>query len=66
MSIEMTTKSHVDMNKDEQSHTANTPLTEPKRKIYPEMNARFAGGFIWLGLAFIVIVFLVQHFSGYS
>jgi hypothetical protein len=62
----MTTKPHIEMNKDEQSQTSNGPLTEPKRKIYPEMNARFTGGLVWLGIAFVVIVFLVQHFSGYS
>jgi hypothetical protein len=66
MSIEMTTKPHVDMNKDEQSHISNAPLTEPRRKIYPEVNARFTGVLAWLGLAFVVMVFLVQHFSGYS
>ena len=40
--------------------------TPPKRAIYPQMNAKFQGMLIWLGLAFVVMVFLVQHFSGYS
>lgn len=62
----MMTKPQVDMNKDEQSHTPNASLAEPERKIYPEVNARFKEVLIWLGLAFVVMVFLVQHFSGYS
>ncbi|MEQ1559821.1 MAG: hypothetical protein ABL933_12890 [Methyloglobulus sp.] len=45
-----------------------TVITPPQSKpqIYPDMNDRFKGAVIWLGLAFVVMVFLVQHFSGYS
>jgi hypothetical protein len=50
----------------EESQGSVTPLPESKREIYPQVNDRFKGAVIWLGLAFIVMVFLVQQFSGYS
>lgn len=41
-----------------------TALT--KRAIYPEVNDRMKGACIWLGLVFVVLVVLMQQFSGYS
>lgn len=37
-----------------------------KRAIYPEVNDRVKGVCIWLGLGFVVLVVLMQQFSGYS
>lgn len=37
-----------------------------KRAIYPEVNDRIKGACIWLGLVFVVLVVLMQQFSGYS
>jgi hypothetical protein len=51
---------------DEESNTLITPSTQTKQEIYPEVNGRLKGMIIWLGLGFIVVVFLVQHYSGYN
>ncbi len=55
----------INKTEDEELQTLKIP-PQPKREIYPEVNDRVKGAFIWLGLAFVVMVFLVQHFSGYS
>jgi hypothetical protein len=44
----------------------DTPIAQSKRKVYPEVSNRLSASVIWLGITFIVIVFVVQHFSGYS
>jgi hypothetical protein len=64
----MTTKPDIAMNETEAETTQNlnSPTAQPKRIIYPEASNRFSGIVIWLGLGFVVMVFLVQHFSGYS
>jgi hypothetical protein len=36
-----------------------------KREIYPEINDKYKGLVIWLGLCFVVIVVIMQQFSGY-
>lgn len=36
-----------------------------KREIYPEVSDKYKGLVIWLGLAFVVIVVIMQQFSGY-
>lgn len=61
----MATKPEIDTNKDEKSYAANTP-PQAKLDVYPEMSGRLKGMIIWLGLAFVVVVFLVQHYSGYN
>jgi hypothetical protein len=61
----MTTKPDRDANNTEASHPVNTP-PQAQQDIYPEVNGRFKGMIIWLGLAFVVMVFLVQHYSGYN
>jgi hypothetical protein len=50
----------------EESQSQSPDVLQGKREIYPEVNDRFKGTVLWLGLGFIVLVFLVQHFSGYS
>jgi hypothetical protein len=50
----------------EESNTLITPSRQTKQEIYPEVSGRFKGMIIWLGLAFVVMVFLVQHYSGYN
>ncbi len=65
----MTTKPSIDINKteDEESQPLNASVLDvPKRKLYPEMNDRFKGVVIWLGLGFVAMVVLIQQFSGYS
>jgi hypothetical protein len=64
----MKTKLNITTNKaeDEELHTLTTLPPQPKREIYPEANDRFKGVFLWLGFAFVVMVFWVQHFSGYA
>jgi hypothetical protein len=64
----MTTKPNESkkLAENEESHALIAPSTQSKREIYPEVNDRLKGMLIWLGLAFVVMVFLVQHFSGYS
>ncbi|MEQ1739919.1 MAG: hypothetical protein ABL884_08430 [Methyloglobulus sp.] len=66
----MTTRPELDTNKDEgegeECQTQITPPTQPKREVYPEVNGRFMGAILWLGLAFVVMVLLLQNFSGYS
>lgn len=63
--IDMTTKPDIDTNKAEESQTFSTQ-PQAKQEIYPEVSGRFKGLVIWLGLGFIVAVFLVQHYSGYN
>jgi len=46
------------------AETLRNPET-PKREIYPEISDKFKGLVIWLGLAFVVIVLILQQFSGY-
>lgn len=36
-----------------------------KREIYPEVSDKYKGLMIWLGIAFVVIVVVLQQFSGY-
>jgi hypothetical protein len=36
-----------------------------KRQIYPEVSDKFQGLAIWLGLGFVVVVVILQQFSGY-
>jgi hypothetical protein len=64
----MTTRPELVTNKNEseESQTPITPLQQPKRDVYPEVNGRFMGTILWLGLAFVVMVLLLQYFSGYS
>jgi hypothetical protein len=50
----------------EGSQTSFSESPEIKREIYPQINERFKGVVIWLGIAFVVVVFLIQKFSGYS
>jgi len=50
----------------EESQTSVSDSPEIKREIYPHINERFKGVVIWLGIAFVVVVFLIQKFSGYS
>lgn len=56
----------VNKAENEESQALISPPPQPKREIYPEVNDRFKGVVVWLGLAFVVMVFLVQYFSGYS
>ena len=63
--VDMATKPEIYTNKDEKSHADNTP-PQAKLDIYPETSGRLKGMVIWLGLAFVVVVFLVQHYSGYN
>jgi hypothetical protein len=53
-------------NAEEDSPSLNTTLEVPKRELYPETNERIKGAALWLGLAFVVMVVLLQQFSGYS
>lgn len=53
-------------NRDESIETPSAPPDQPKRDIYPEVNERFKGMIIWLGLGFVLMVFVIQKFSGYS
>ena len=64
----MATKPSIDTHNAEEAeaHGPNTSPPQSNRQLYPEVNDRFKGAVIWLGLAFVVMVFLVQHFSGYS
>lgn len=63
----MTTETPLAINNaEEDSQSINTPLEPPKRALYPEMNERIKGAALWLGLAFVVMVVLLQQFSGYS
>jgi hypothetical protein len=65
--IDMATKPSIDTHKAEEAESQDLNAAPPQpRQLYPEVNDRFKGAVIWLGLAFVVIVFLVQHFSGYS
>jgi hypothetical protein len=67
MSINMTENPNTSTKKseDEGSNTLNPP-PQSQQDIYPEVSGRFKGMIIWLGLAFVVMVFLVQHYSGYN
>ncbi len=56
----------TEKSEDEASNTSTTPSTPTKQEIYPEVNGRLKGMVIWLGLAFVVVVFLVQYYSGYN
>jgi hypothetical protein len=65
----MTTKPSIVINKaeDEESQPLNaSALDIPKRELYPEVGGRFKAIVMWLGLAFVVMVVLIQQFSGYS
>lgn len=64
----MTTRPELATNKDEgeESQTQITPPQQPKQEVYPEVNGRFMGAILWLGLAFVVMVLFLQYFSGYS
>lgn len=64
----MTTEPEISTNKaeDQGLQPLITPSPQAKHEIYPEVNARLKGAIVWLGLGFIVMVFLVQQFSGYS
>jgi hypothetical protein len=64
----MTTRPDIVTNKDnhEEPQILANQHPESKRYIYPQVNDRFKGLAIWLGLAFIIMVILVQQFSGYS
>lgn len=64
----MTTRPELATNKDEgeESQAQITPPKQPKQEIYPEVNGRFMGAILWLGLAFVVMVLFLQYFSGYS
>jgi hypothetical protein len=53
----------IESSEEEPTQTVTTLEPELKRAIYPEVNFRYMG---WLGIAFVAMVFLVQHFSGYS
>ncbi len=63
----MTTKPSTPGNKAE-NEDSNKPIapSQPKRDIYPAVNSRFMGLMLWLGLAFVVGVILIQQFSGYN
>lgn len=63
----MTTNPNTSTKKSEdQESKALIPSQQPEQDIYPEVSGRFRGMIIWLGLAFVVMVFLVQHYSGYN
>jgi cell division protein FtsL len=64
----MTTKPDIVTNKteDNESHSAITQPAELKRQIYPEVNSKFTGMLKWFALAFVVMVLIVQYFSGYN
>jgi hypothetical protein len=64
--IDITNKPDTAMNEDDKSQNLDTPIAQPKRKVYPDVNNRLSASVIWLGIFFVVMVFLVQHFSGYS
>jgi hypothetical protein len=51
---------------DEDTNNISPTTTQEKQKIYPEVNDRLKGAVIWLGLCFVLMVFIVQYFSGYS
>jgi hypothetical protein len=62
----MTVKSNNTMTKDkaDRAEALRNPKTV-KRQIYPEVSDKLKGLAIWLGLAFVVIVLILQQFSGY-
>jgi hypothetical protein len=63
----MTTKPSKDMKKADGKGVddlVSPPST--KHEVYPEVSGRFKGIVLWLGLAFVVMVFLVQQYSGYN
>jgi hypothetical protein len=68
MGIDMTTNPNKSTKKseDEESKTLIAESTQTKQEIYPEVNGRLKGMVVWLGLAFVVVVFLVQYYSGYN
>jgi hypothetical protein len=64
----MATKPNITVNTAEEGEpqALADPTQNPKQKIYPEINQRLKDSILWLGLAFVVMVILVQNFSGYS
>lgn len=64
----MTTKPNMDTNEaeNETPQAAASANAQPKRDIYPAVNSRLMGLMLWLGLAFVAAVILIQQFSGYN
>jgi hypothetical protein len=65
----MTSKPDIgtkDKVEDEQPQPPITSPEQPTPNIYPELSPKLKGALIWLGLGFIVLVFVVQQFSGYN
>jgi hypothetical protein len=50
----------------EDPHKLSSAAPEENKDIYPVVNERLKGAVIWLGLCFVLMVFIVQYFSGYS
>jgi len=63
----MTTRPNLTTKTDDaKSQAMIASSSESKQEIYPQINDRFKEIVIWLGLAFVLMVFLIQQFSGYS
>ena len=43
-----------------------TSLSQTTRELYPSVNNRLTGMLKWLALVFVLGVFYIQFFSGYS
>ncbi len=60
----MATKPETATNQIDELESQTVHQTKPV--VYPQTNERVKGSILWLGLAFIILVVLVQQFSGYS